>query len=106
MVLQQKMMMNWGIFQHNTKSKTVVDDLYEITKEIKSRFGEEIPYFVLGHSMGSFMIRRYIMTYGDKVDGAVIVGTGSQPKVVLKGGKSSTKNIKRPLKEIITEVNL
>ncbi len=27
------------------------------------------------------------MTYGDKVDGAVIVGTGSQPKVVLKGGK-------------------
>ncbi len=52
--LTAKMMMNWGIFQHNTKSKTVVDDLYEITKEIKSRFGEEIPYFVLGHSMGSF----------------------------------------------------
>ena len=52
-----------GYFPTQYKSKTVVDDLYEITKEIKSRFGEEIPYFVLGHSMGSFMIRRYIMTY-------------------------------------------
>lgn len=83
-----------GYFPTQYKSKTVVDDLYEITKEIKSRFGEEIPYFVLGHSMGSFMIRRYIMTYGDKVDGAVIVGTGSQPKVVLKGGKAVLKILK------------
>ena len=34
-----------GYFPTQYKSKTVVDDLYEITKEIKSRFGEEIPYF-------------------------------------------------------------
>lgn len=83
-----------GYFHTNYKSKTVVDDLYEVTKYIKSRFGEEIPYFVLGHSMGSFLIRRYIMTYGEEVDGAVIVGTGSQPELVLKGGKAVLKILK------------
>ena len=77
-----------GYFPTDKKSATVVEDLYKITQEIKSRYGEEVPYFVLGHSMGSFMIRRYIMTYGDKIDGCVIVGTGSQPNIVLKGGQS------------------
>ena len=67
-----------GYFPTDKKSATVVEDLYKITQEIKSRYGDEVPYFVLGHSMGSFMIRRYIMTYGDKVNGSVIVGTGSQ----------------------------
>ena len=44
--------------------------------------------------MGSFMIRRYIMTYGDKVNGCVIVGTGSQPNIVLKSGQSVLKFLK------------
>ncbi len=83
-----------GYFATHKKSKTIVDDLYKITEETKARYGDEIPYFVLGHSMGSFMIRRYIMTYGDKVDGAVIVGTGSQPGIILKAGKVVLKVIK------------
>lgn len=83
-----------GYFPTDKKSATVVEDLYKITQEIKSRYGEEVPYFVLGHSMGSFMIRRYIMTYGDKVDGCVIVGTGSQPNIVLKGGQTVLKFLK------------
>lgn len=69
------------------KSKTVVDDLYEVTKYAKEKYGKEIPYFLFGHSMGSFMARRYLMTYGDELAGAVISGTGSQPPVVLAGGR-------------------
>ena len=64
------------------KSRTVVDDLYEVTKYAKKEYPDK-PYFLFGHSMGSFMARRYIMTYGDKISGAIIAGTGTIKKSVL-----------------------
>lgn len=69
------------------KSKTVVDDLHAVTEYAKKNYGKEIPIFLFGHSMGSFMARRYIMTYGSELNGAIICGTGGQPKVVLAGGR-------------------
>jgi len=74
-----------GFFGAN-KSKTVVDDLYEVTKYAKDTYGSELPYFLFGHSMGSFMARRYIMTYGNELAGVIISGTGSQPAAALLGG--------------------
>ncbi len=38
----------------------------------------EIPHFVMGHSMGSFVTRRFLTLHGKDVDGAVIMGTGQQ----------------------------
>lgn len=69
------------------KSKTVVDDLYEVTKYAKKTYGSDIPYILLGHSMGSFMARRYLMTYGKELSGAILSGTGSQPAALLSCGK-------------------
>lgn len=69
------------------KSKTVVDDLYSVTEYAKKTYGDDIPYFLFGHSMGSFMARRYVMTYGQALTGAIICGTGSQPAVALGAGK-------------------
>ena len=37
--------------------------------------------------MGSFMARRYLMTYGEELTGAIICGTGYTPGVVLTAGK-------------------
>lgn len=76
---------DYGYFGEG-KSKTVVDDLYEVTKYAKETYGKDLPYFLLGHSMGSFMARRYLMTYGSELSGAIISGTGSQPKAVLASG--------------------
>lgn len=75
-----------GYFNCDDASKTVVEDLHKITDKIKREYGN-IPYFVLGHSMGSFLIRRYMMTYQNEVDGYIIMGTGSQPKIILKLAK-------------------
>lgn len=74
-----------GYFDSNDGSKTIVEDLYELTKKMKQEY-KNIPYFVMGHSMGSFMIRRYIMTYGNEVDGVIIMGTGQQPGLMIKLG--------------------
>lgn len=64
-------------------SVTVVSDLFKVTGYAKERFGSDVPYFLLGHSMGSFMARRYLIEHGDALDGAVICGTGYQPPAVL-----------------------
>lgn len=65
------------------KGSAVVDDLYEVTKYAKKQYGENIPYFLMGHSMGFFMARRYLMTYGEKITGAIISGTGYKTAPVL-----------------------
>ncbi len=58
--------------------------------EIVHRMGRAcapgLPYIILGHSMGSFLVRRYLIYAGKRVDGAVIMGTGQQNRLTLKIG--------------------
>lgn len=82
-----------GYFAAKGKSAVVVEDLHEVTKKVKEEY-PGLPYFMLGHSMGSFMARRYLMTYGEELDGAVIMGTGSQPGAVLAFGNMACNVIK------------
>lgn len=35
-----------------------------------------VPMFIMGHSMGSFLLRRWLMTHSNEVQGAVIMGSG------------------------------
>ncbi|MBR6676707.1 MAG: lysophospholipase [Clostridia bacterium] len=44
--------------------------------------------FVLGHSMGSFVLRRIMTTHSDIMDGAVVVGTGTPPLPMLRAGRA------------------
>ena len=77
-----------GYFPTDKGSKTVVDDLYKVTKYIRAQY-PWLPMFLLGHSMGSFMARRYLMTYGRHLDGAILMGSGSQPPAALAAGKAT-----------------
>lgn len=74
-----------GYFCPRNMSATVVADLHRVTRYARKKYKHK-PYFLLGHSMGSFMARRYLMTYGMDLDGAVICGTGSQGWLVLAAG--------------------
>ncbi|MCC8140181.1 MAG: alpha/beta hydrolase [Lachnospiraceae bacterium] len=47
----------------------------------------DVPYIMLGHSMGSFLVRRYLIYRGKKVDGAIIMGTGQQPAFLCGLGR-------------------
>jgi len=75
----------WGYFAPKNGSDIVVEDIDHIRRMMETEH-PGIPYFILGHSMGSFMARRYLMTYGMDLDGAVICGTGSQGWLVLAAG--------------------
>lgn len=53
---------------------TMMEDEHTFTGIVKEKY-PDLPYFLYGHSMGSFIVRDYIATYGDEVDGATICGT-------------------------------
>ena len=44
------------------------------------------PFFLLGHSMGSFLVRTYMIKYRAGLDGVVLSGTGQQTPALLSTG--------------------
>ncbi len=63
----------------------VVDDVAAL-RERTGKVFPELPYFIFGHSMGSFIARTYLIRYPGKVDGAIICGTGQQSNLLLTAG--------------------
>lgn len=57
-------------------------DMFLFHLELNHRF-PNIPFFMMGFSLGSFLVRDYLSRYNDKVAGAIIMGNGDQPGVVL-----------------------
>lgn len=63
----------------------VVQDL-EVRRQLARERFPGVPYFLLGHSMGSFVARTYLIRHHGTVDGAIIMGTGQMPPALVKGG--------------------
>lgn len=74
-----------GYFCPRNMSAIVVADLHRVTRCARKKY-KNVPYFMFGHSMGSFMVRRYLMRYGMDVDGAILAGTGAQSSLILAIG--------------------
>ena len=72
----------FGYFCEDDPATVVVDDVHRLTEMIKKQY-PGVPYFILGHSMGSFILRNYMAKYGADIQGAVIMGTGNTPKAGL-----------------------
>ncbi|MDO5861453.1 MAG: alpha/beta hydrolase [Thermoplasmata archaeon] len=75
-----------GLIAENDGDEHLVEDVYLVTQKVAEKY-PGVPHFILGHSMGSFVVRRYLTRYGDMVDGAVIVGTGNQSGFVVAFAK-------------------
>lgn len=82
----------WGYFAPENGSGLVVEDLQRLRTMIQEE-RPKLPYFMLGHSMGSFLLRRYLSTYGSGLSGAIIMGTGTQATAAVKTGKAVCKCI-------------
>lgn len=75
-----------GYFKDKQPENALVIDAHRLTEIVKKHY-PDIPYYLMGHSMGSFMARKYICMYGRELDGVVIMGTGHQITPVVVGGK-------------------
>ena len=80
-----------GFFTDGNGEFCVLEDIRKLTLKIKESCSA--PYFLLGHSMGSFFCRKYISIYGEELAGAIIMGTGFQPALLTGAGKAVTKII-------------
>lgn len=83
---------DYGYFADRDGNKCVLEDLHTLTKITKKLY-PDLPYFLLGHSMGSFYARQYLIDYGYELSGAVIMGTGHQPLLLVKLGKFLAKSL-------------
>ncbi len=72
----------YGYFCKEDAATVLVRDEHRLKKMTQEQY-PDIPYIILGHSMGSFITRNYLLRYGTGIDGAVIVGTGMQSKATL-----------------------
>ena len=61
---------NWGEKGCHTK----MEDEHLLTLLVKEKY-PELPYFLFGHSMGSFIARDYAAKYGNELSGMTICGT-------------------------------
>lgn len=76
---------DWGYFAEHNGNEYVLKDLHELTKITKESY-PNLPYFFLGHSMGSFYARQYLCEYGNELDAAIVMGTGFAPMAAVKAG--------------------
>ncbi|MGE7689401.1 alpha/beta hydrolase [Lysinibacillus sp. NPDC097214] len=65
-----------GFFAEQNGFDRVVEDAHEVVTLLHEQFSD-VPLIIFGHSMGSFITRRYIQLYSDQVDHVILCGTGN-----------------------------
>lgn len=81
-----------GYFHKTNGNEYVIGDIHKLREMTQKKYPDK-PYFMLGHSMGSFLIRQYMEMYGSGLSGVIVMGTGAQPGAALFFGKLLCKVI-------------
>ena len=66
-----------GYFHKTNGNEYVIGDIHKLREMTQKKYPDK-PYFMLGHSMGSFLIRQYMEMYGSGLSGVIVMGTGAQ----------------------------
>lgn len=83
----------WGIMSARHPADIMVEDIFRNYQAGRERWPEQ-PFFILGHSMGSYLLRMFLSKKAGHLDGlrgAIIMGTGSLPDATLRMGLSVLK---------------
>ena len=82
-----------GYFSKGDSATLLVMDVANLQKVMHLQH-PELPYFILGHSMGSLVLRNYLCRFGKDIDGAIICGTTHYPQALVSIGKFITGILK------------
>ena len=63
----------YGFFEKKYGNACVLGDIHTLRQRTVKKY-PEMPYFMLGHSMGSSLLRQYIQMYGNGPSGVVLMG--------------------------------
>lgn len=73
---------DFGFFAEEDGDLRLIDDMRILHSIMKKRY-PELPYYLFGHSMGSFCARVYATVYGYDLSGLILCGTGEFPSVAV-----------------------
>jgi len=74
-----------GILADTDGFEWMAKDLHQLSGIIKKKH-PELPLFLYGHSMGSYVTQRYIMLYGSELKGALLSGSNGKQGLILTIG--------------------
>lgn len=74
-----------GYFTDQEGWETTVRDMRAVYDWTRAKY-PNLPYFLLGHSMGSFLTRTFLIRYQNILTGCIISGTGQQSDLLINGG--------------------
>lgn len=78
-----------GIMHCKYPDDTMVEDILSAYRIMRQQYPEK-PYFILGHSMGSYLLRKFLSVKssdtGD-LHGAIIMGTGTEADPAILAGR-------------------
>ena len=69
----------------------LVADVHALRTMVASRYSAGVPYVIFGHSMGSFVARKYITCHAEGLAAAILCGTGQQPPALSSAGNALAK---------------
>ena len=75
----------YGFFREKDGWRTVAGDVRRL-RELTGEQFPDLPYFLLGHSMGSFLARTYLIDWPGTLTGAIISGTGQEAPALISTG--------------------
>lgn len=77
-----------GFFSETDGWGTAVCDMRRVYDAARVKY-PAVPYFLLGHSMGSFLTRTFLIRYPNLLNGCIISGTGQQTGILLDIGRAA-----------------
>lgn len=83
-----------GYFCAKDGATVLVRDVHRLKKLTQKAYPGK-PYFILGHSMGSFIVRKYMIEYGKGVDGVLLLGTAWKEESLIKLGITLANTLSR-----------
>jgi len=73
----------YGFFHEKYGNAYVLGDMHTLRQRTMGKY-PDVPYFILGHSMGSSLLRQYIQMYGNGLAGVILSGAvAEQPAATL-----------------------
>lgn len=71
---------------HPQSKEILIEDVHTLRHLMEDRYPQAPTYTLFGHSMGSFITRAYLARHGQGLAGAILCGTGNQPRMLSKAG--------------------
>ncbi|CUX37416.1 alpha/beta fold hydrolase [Clostridium sp. C105KSO13] len=69
----------YGYFNEKYGNACILGDMHTLRQRTMKKY-PGVPYFMLGHSMGSALVRQYVQMYGNGLSGIILIGVVADHK--------------------------